>query len=205
MAEARVVCDFIEHGGDVAAMEARFGKAVSPGFDFERDLERVGLANQTTMLSGESLAIAEEIRRSVERRHGVAALPERFRSFDTICSATQERQDAVLALIESPLDVMIVVGGYNSSNTCHLAALVKSKGVPTFHIEDADGVDPATGALRHQPIGSRVEAIAEGWLGDARIIGITAGASTPNNKVGETIARICALAGVSEELRAQTA
>jgi 4-hydroxy-3-methylbut-2-enyl diphosphate reductase len=204
MAEAKVVCDFIERGGDVAAMEARFGNAVSPGFDFERDLQRVGLANQTTMLSGESLAIAEEIRRSVERRYGAAAVPERFRSFDTICSATQERQDAVLALIESPLDVMIVVGGYNSSNTCHLAALVQSRGVPTYHLEDAAGVDPVTGAIRHQPIGTREEIATDGWLGQARIIGITAGASTPNNKVGETIARICALAGVSEELRAQT-
>jgi 4-hydroxy-3-methylbut-2-enyl diphosphate reductase len=204
MAEARVVCEFIEHGGDVAAMDARFAKAVSPGFDFERDLQRVGLANQTTMLSGESLAIAEEIRRSVERRYGAAAVPDRFRSFDTICSATQERQDAVLALIESPLDVMVVVGGYNSSNTCHLAALVQSKGVRTYHIEDADGVDPVTGTIRHQPIGTRQDVTAEGWLNHARIIGITAGASTPNNKVGETIARICALAGVSEELRAQT-
>jgi 4-hydroxy-3-methylbut-2-enyl diphosphate reductase len=204
MAEAKVVCDFIEHGGDVAAMDARFAKAVSPGFDFERDLQRVGLANQTTMLSGESLAIAEEIRRSVERRYGGAAVPERFRSFDTICSATQERQDAVLALIESPLDVMIVVGGYNSSNTCHLAALVQSRGVPTFHLEDADGVDPAAGTIRHQPIGTRRDVTTDGWLGAARVIGITAGASTPNNKVGETIARICALAGVSEELRAQT-
>src|SRR5690349_20684971 len=204
MAEARVVCDFIEHVQDPAAMEARFARAVSPGFDFTRDLQRVGLANQTTMLSGESLAIAEEIRRSMERRYGAAAVPERFRSFDTICSATQERQDAVLALIESPLDVMIVVGGYNSSNTCHLAALVQSKGVRTFHIEDAEGVDPSAGNIRHQPIGTRQEVTAEGWLGEARVVGITAGASTPNNKVGETIARICALAGVTADLRAQT-
>jgi 4-hydroxy-3-methylbut-2-enyl diphosphate reductase len=205
MAEARIVCDFIEHGGDLAAMQARFAKAVSPGFDFALDLGRVGLANQTTMLSGESLAIAEEIRRSIERRYGPDAVAEHFRSFDTICSATQERQDAVLALIGEPLDVMVVVGGYNSSNTCHLAALVQSQGVRTFHVEDADGVDPAAGTIRHQPIGTKQEETTAGWLGDARVVGITAGASTPNNKVGETIARICALAGVGEELRAQTA
>jgi 4-hydroxy-3-methylbut-2-enyl diphosphate reductase len=106
--------------------------------------------------------------------------------------------------VREPLDVMVVVGGYNSSNTCHLAALVQSKGVPTFHIEDADGVDPAAGTIRHQPIGSRREETAAGWLGEGRVIGITAGASTPNNKVGETVARICALAGVAEELRALT-
>jgi 4-hydroxy-3-methylbut-2-enyl diphosphate reductase len=205
MAEARIVCDFIEQGGDVPAMAARFAKAVSPGFDFGRDLQRVGLANQTTMLSGESLAIAEEIRRSIERRYGADAVANHFRSFDTICSATQERQDAVLALIGEPLDVMVVVGGYNSSNTCHLAALVQSRGVRTFHIEDADGVDPAAGTIRHQPIGTKQEETTPAWLGDAHVVGITAGASTPNNKVGETIARICALAGVGEELRAQTA
>jgi 4-hydroxy-3-methylbut-2-enyl diphosphate reductase len=196
MTEARVVCDFIERGGDSGALAARFARAVSPGFDFDRDLVRVGIANQTTMLSGESLAIANEIRASMARRYGEAALADHFRSFDTICSATQERQDAVLALLDLPLDVMVVVGGYNSSNTCHLAALVHSRGVPVFHIEDAGAVDSATGTLRHQPIGTKGEAVAEGWLGDARVIGITAGASTPNNKIGETIVRICETAGV---------
>jgi 4-hydroxy-3-methylbut-2-en-1-yl diphosphate reductase len=200
MDEARLVCDFVEGRGDAAALDERFRKAVSPGFAFERDLGRVGIANQTTMLSGESLAIAEEIRKSVARRYGDAAVAEHFRSFDTICSATQERQDAVLALLEEPLDVMVVVGGYNSSNTCHLAALVHSRGVPVFHIEDADAIDPATATLRHQPIGTRQESVAPGWLGDARTIGITAGASTPNNKIGETIDRICATAGVALEL-----
>ncbi len=204
MAEARTVCELIERGGDVAPLAARFAGAVSPGFDFELDLRRVGIANQTTMLSGESLAIAEEIRRSMARRYGDDSVADHFRSFDTICSATQERQDAVLALIEEPLDVMVVVGGYNSSNTCHLAALVQSNGVRTFHIEDATGVDPATGTIRHQPIGAKHEATAADWLGESRTVGITAGASTPNNKVGETIARICASAGVAEELRART-
>jgi 4-hydroxy-3-methylbut-2-en-1-yl diphosphate reductase len=199
MNEARLLCEFIEHGGDVAVLEAKFGRAVSPGFDFERDLTRVGLANQTTMLSGESLAIAEEVRKSMARRYGPEKVEEHFRSFDTICSATQERQDAVLSLLQEPLDLMIVVGGYNSSNTCHLAALVDQHGIPTYHIEDAEGLDVVTGAIRHQPIGSKSEAITASWLGDARIVGITAGASTPNNKVGETIARICTIAGVNLE------
>lgn len=200
MAEARLVCDFIEGRGDAATLSDWFRKAVSPEFSFDRDLLRVGIANQTTMLSGESLAIADEVRRSMARRYGDAAVPEHFRSFDTICSATQERQDAVLALLEEPLDVMIVVGGYNSSNTCNLAALVHSRGIPVYHIEDADSIDSGTGTIRHQPIGSKQEARAEGWLGDARVIGITAGASTPNNKVGETLERICATAGVELQL-----
>ena len=194
MDEARLVCDFIERGGDAAGLRRRFAKATSPDFDFERDLARVGIANQTTMLSGESLAIAEEVRRSMVRRHGEEA-GQHFRSFDTICSATQERQDAVVALLEEPLDVMVVVGGYNSSNTCHLAALVHSRGVPVFHIEDADAVDPATGSVRHQPIGAKHEETTSGWMKGVRMIGITAGASTPNNKIGETVARICRTAG----------
>lgn len=199
MAEARMVCDFIEGRGDLASLEAKFRQAVSSGFDFERDLIRVGLANQTTMLSGESLAIAEEVRQSVIRRYGADAAPRHFRSFDTICSATQERQDAILALLQEPLDVMVVVGGYNSSNTCHLAALVHQHGIPAYHIEDADAVDVAAGTIRHQPIGTKTEAVATGWLGHSRVIGITAGASTPNNKVGETIARISAVAGLDLE------
>jgi 4-hydroxy-3-methylbut-2-en-1-yl diphosphate reductase len=202
MAEARMLCDFIEGQGELAALEARFRQAVSPGFDFTRDLTRVGLANQTTMLSGESLAIAGEVRKSIIVRYGEAAVAEHFRSFDTICSATQERQDAVLGLLREPLDLMVVVGGYNSSNTCHLAALVDLHGVRAYHIEDANAIDTVTGTIRHQPIGSKTEVTASDWLGDAKVIGITAGASTPNNKVGETIARISTVAGVEDELRA---
>ncbi len=199
MAEARMICDFIEGKGNLPSLEAKFRQAVSPGFDFERDLIQVGLANQTTMLSGESLGIAEEVRKSVTRRYGPDAVQQHFRSFDTICSATQERQDAVLALLQDRVDVMIVVGGYNSSNTCHLAALVHQHGIPAYHIEDADAVNVDTGTIRHQPIGTKTEAVAAEWLGDSKVIGITAGASTPNNKVGETIARICGVAGVDLE------
>lgn len=195
MAEAREVCDFIERGGDVAAMAERFGPVASPGFDFSRDLERVGIANQTTMLSSESLAIAEELRQAMVRRHGPAEAAARVRTFDTICSATQERQDAVIQLLEQPLDAMVVVGGYNSSNTCHLAALALGRGVPTWHIEDAACVDPETGVIRHQPVGTKRQEEARDWLAGVTRIGITAGASTPNNKIGETVVRIAAAAG----------
>ncbi len=199
MTEARAVCDFIEGRGDAAALAERFRHAMSPGFDFDRDLLRVGIANQTTMLSGESLAIAEEVRQSIIRRWGPDA-EQHFRSFDTICSATQERQDAVVQLLEQPPDVMIVVGGYNSSNTTHLAALCRGRGVRTYHIEDADAVDVTSGALRHQPAIKAPEATVTGWLEGVAEIGITAGASTPNNKIGETVLRICAVAGVEPAL-----
>jgi 4-hydroxy-3-methylbut-2-enyl diphosphate reductase len=159
----------------------------------------VGLANQTTMLSGESLAIAEEVRKSMVQRYGAESVDQHFRSFDTICSATQERQDAVLALLQEPLDLMVVVGGYNSSNTCHLAALVRQHGVVAYHIEDAGAVDTANATIRHQPIGTKSEVVTDSWLNPSNVVGITAGASTPNNKIGETIARICAVAGVDIE------
>ena len=136
----------------------------------------------------------------MERRYGTEALSAHFRTFDTICSATQERQDAVVTLLQEPLDVMVVVGGYNSSNTTHLAALVESHGIRAYHIEDANCVEPSSGTIRHQPVGEKVEVEAAAWLGTAQRIGITAGASTPNNKVGETIARIAATAGLEREL-----
>ncbi|MEO5825765.1 MAG: 4-hydroxy-3-methylbut-2-enyl diphosphate reductase [Gemmatimonadales bacterium] len=192
MAETRMVCDFIEGKGDAEALSTHFAKACTPGFDFATDLLRVGVANQTTMLSGESLAIAAEVGKAMARRYGAAALPEHFRSFDTICSATQERQDAVSDMLAQPVDVMVIVGGYNSSNTCALAALARSHGVTAYHIEDAAGIDPESRTIRHQPVGTKTEKVETGWLGDARVVGLTAGASTPNNKIGETVTRIAA-------------
>lgn len=197
MAEARPVLDFIEGRGDAAVLRERFAHASSAEFDCTTDLVRAGIANQTTMLSGESLAIAAEFRRSFALRYGEDKVDDHFRTFDTICSATQERQDAVVKLLDERVDLMLVVGGYNSSNTCHLAALAKSKGVRTFHIEDARCVTTTDGTLCHQPVGQKAEVIEPaGWLAGRSIIGITAGASTPNNKVGETIARVCEVAGV---------
>ena len=200
MTEARMVCDYIEGLAPVDSLRQHFAHSVSPGFDFATDLSRVGLANQTTMLSGESLAIAEEFRKSIERRYGPEQVAEHFRTFDTICSATQERQDAVLELLAEPLDIMVVVGGYNSSNTCHLAALSHSRQVRTYHIEDASGIDPDRGTIRHQPVSQKREVEEADWWNGACRIGITAGASTPNNKIGETISRVCATAGVSPDL-----
>ena len=199
MDEAKEVCAYIEGAGSRERFVQRFAHAVSPGFDPDRDLVKIGVANQTTMLSNESLAIAAELRAAALRRYGEPRIEEHFRTFDTICSATQDRQDAVLKLIEEPLDIMVVIGGYNSSNTTHLAAICAAK-VPTYHIEDALGIDPATGSLRHLPVGKRQEVQVPAWLpAGAVTIGITAGASTPNNKIGETIERVLALRGLRLE------
>jgi len=197
MADAREVCVYIEGAGSGEQFLQRFAGTMSPGFDPEQDLVRVGVANQTTMLSGESLAIAAELRKSMAKRYGEAALPEHFRTFDTICSATQDRQDAVLKLIADPLDLMVVIGGYNSSNTTHLAAICHDK-APTYHIEDASCVDPEAGSIRFRPVGAKEERLVTGWLPAGPLtVGVTAGASTPNNKIGETVERIAATRGLS--------
>jgi 4-hydroxy-3-methylbut-2-enyl diphosphate reductase len=198
--EAAVVCEYIRHGGDRDAFLARFGEAVSTGFDPERDLERIGCANQTTMLMSESLEIGEMFRAAMKDRYGPAAEAAHFRAFDTICSATQERQDAVLTLLdEHQLDLMLVVGGYNSSNTCNLARIC-SDGAVTYHIADPDClVSPFE--IRHRPVGAPSttasrEQVTQDWLpaeGNL-IIGLTAGASTPNNIVGQVIERLDLLA-----------
>ncbi|HET9707321.1 MAG TPA: 4-hydroxy-3-methylbut-2-enyl diphosphate reductase [Gemmatimonadales bacterium] len=201
MDEAKLVCAYIEGGGGVSreSLLQTFAHACSPGFDPDTDLVKVGVANQTTMLSNESLAIAQQLGASMARRWGDAALPDHFRTFDTICSATQDRQDAVLKLIAEPLDVMVVIGGYNSSNTTHLAAICASA-VPTYHIEDAQCIDPESGAIRFLPVGKREEERRDHWLPAGRVaLGITAGASTPNNKIGETVERIAATRGTTIE------
>jgi 4-hydroxy-3-methylbut-2-enyl diphosphate reductase len=121
-------------------------------------------------------------------------------TFDTICSATQERQDAVIELLDQPLDVMVVIGGYNSSNTISLAALCAER-VRTYHIEDASAIDPSAGTIRYRPPGAKEDSVESGWLAPDRPVevGLTAGASTPNNKIGDTVARIFATRGVSAQ------
>jgi 4-hydroxy-3-methylbut-2-en-1-yl diphosphate reductase len=186
--EAGYVCEYIRSGGDREDFLGRFRKAVSPGFDPDLHLERIGLANQTTMLSSESLEIGERFRAAMQDRYGEAALATRYRSFDTICSATQERQDAVIDLLgQEPLDLMLVIGGYNSSNTCNLARICDAQ-LPTYHIAEPDCL-LSRDAIRFRPVGTKEEIVAEGWLpatGPVRL-GLTAGASTPDNLVAQVI------------------
>jgi 4-hydroxy-3-methylbut-2-en-1-yl diphosphate reductase len=189
--QAGLVCDYIRHGGDRAAFLARFGEAASPGFDPDRDLERIGLANQTTMLMSESLEISGMLRDAMRDRHGEAALADRFRAFETICSATQDRQDAVVALLDAqPLDLMVVIGGYNSSNTANLARICAAR-LPTFHIADAAAIVSAD-EVRHRPVGGPAEVASRGWLPALGpvAVGVTAGASTPDNIVAVAIDRL---------------
>jgi 4-hydroxy-3-methylbut-2-en-1-yl diphosphate reductase len=193
-AEASIVCDYIRRGGDRSAFLTTFEHAVSPGFDPDLHLQRVGCANQTTMLSSESVEIGEMFRAAIRDRYGDGELAARFRAFDTICSATQDRQDAVIALLAAePIDLMIVIGGYNSSNTCNLARICAEQR-PTFHIADAAGLVSGD-AIRHKPVGGKQEITTSGWLPSGPVaIGLTSGASTPDNIVAEVITRLDLLA-----------
>jgi 4-hydroxy-3-methylbut-2-en-1-yl diphosphate reductase len=204
-AEAQDVCDYVRDGGDREAFLARFGKVASAGFDPDLHLQRVGLANQTTMLMSESLEIAEMFREAMTQRYGAEALADHYRSFDTICSATQERQDAVIDLLNrEALDLMVVVGGYNSSNTCNLARICADR-VPTFHIAEPECLVSAD-RIRHRPVpgagapgapaatvkGPIAEIESTAWLpptGRLRV-GLTAGASTPNSIIGTVVERL---------------
>jgi 4-hydroxy-3-methylbut-2-enyl diphosphate reductase len=209
MDEAELVMDYIEAKAGAPLREgrtalsraqflARFADRMSDGFDPDRHLDRVGVANQTTMLARESLAIGAAVGDAMERAYGTDHKSAHFRTFDTICSATQDRQDAVLEMLKEPLDLMVVVGGYNSSNTISLAALCAEK-VRTYHIADPDEIDVERNRVRFREIGAHHhEGEAEAWLpltGAVRV-GITAGASTPNNKIGEAVARLFATRGI---------
>jgi 4-hydroxy-3-methylbut-2-enyl diphosphate reductase len=188
--EAGAVCEYIRRNGDRQAFLRRFTHASSPGFDPDLHLQRVGCANQTTMLSSESLRIGEMFREAVRDRYGEEGLAGRFRAFDTICSATQDRQDAVNALLrDQRIDLMLVIGGLNSSNTFNLARICAGQ-VPTYHIADPEGLVSATD-IRHKPVSGGAEIITSEWLPPGSVsIGLTSGASTPDNLVGTAIRRL---------------
>lgn len=202
MEEADLICDYIARRPHQLSREAfiqHFQGKTTEGFDPDLHLQKIGVANQTTMLANESLAIGARIREAMVEGSGEEYAESNFRSFGTICSATQERQDAIEAMMdEGPPEVMIVMGGYNSSNTDHLAHLCR-KFTTTYHIEDAACIDPEDGTIRHKPdVGSATpEVVVTAWMPEGPFdLGMSAGASTPNNKIGEALVRILEIRGV---------
>ncbi len=204
MEEAEVVCDYMTGAEGRISREAfleRFGHKASEGFDPDLHLDRIGVANQTTMLANESLAIGGRLRKAMVEGRGEAYAEENFRSFGTICSATQERQDAVKKMMDTPPDVMVVIGGYNSSNTNHLAHMCREY-TRTYHVEDSSCIDVTLGTIRHKPelAADAPEVEEEGWLPSGPFsLGITAGASTPNNKIGDAVLRVLKMRGIQVE------
>jgi len=194
VAETERLCEFLLGKRTAGELMAEFRDAASPGFDPDRDLQRMGLANQTTMLMTETLKVQETLRQALVERHGSEALEEHYRAFDTICSATQERQDAVLDMLrDGGLGAMIVIGGYNSSNTQALARMCAPR-IRTFYIDNPTCIEETS--IRHRPVGAAVESRTDDWLpAGAQAIGITAGASTPDSVVGQVLERILTLRG----------
>jgi 4-hydroxy-3-methylbut-2-en-1-yl diphosphate reductase len=194
MAQAEYVANYVLNGGDRAEFMAKFGNAHSEGFDPDRDLDRVGIANQTTMLKGETEAIGKLFEHTMMQKYGPDKLNEHFWSFNTICDATQERQDAMYEIVEAKLDLMLVVGGYNSSNTTHLQEIAVDRTIPSYHIDSADRILEGN-RIEHKPLGKDLE-IQENWLPAGEIVvGITSGASTPDKVVEDAIERIFAAKG----------
>lgn len=204
MDEASLVFDYIAKRPGHLRREAfmkHFEAKATPGFDPDVHLEKVGVANQTTMLAKESLAIGMKVHEAMVEHFGEEHAAEHFRSFGTICSATQERQDAVAEMMQDPPDIMLVIGGYNSSNTNHLAHLCRQH-TRTFHVEDAACIDVEHGTIRHKPEldPTADQLVDKDWLPEGPFqMGITAGASTPNNKIGEALIRVLAIRGIELE------
>jgi 4-hydroxy-3-methylbut-2-enyl diphosphate reductase len=189
MNEAQYVSDYILNGGNRDEFLTKFSRACSAGFDPERDLEQIGIANQTTMLKSETEQIGKLFEHTMLKKYGPAELNNHFLSFNTICDATQERQDAMLELVEKKLDLMVVIGGFNSSNTTQLQQISIDRGIASYHIDCAARIGEGN-QLEHKPLHRDLE-ISQNWLPDGEIVvGITSGASTPDKVVEEVIEKI---------------
>jgi len=189
--EAQYVCDYIMRGGDRAAFLAKFSNAISKGFDPETMLSRVGLANQTTMLKGETQAIGKLLEKTMMEKYGPAALNDHLLVMDTICDATQERQDALYEMVDDPeIDLLLVVGGFNSSNTSHLQEISEHRGLPSFWVDSAARIDVAGNKLLHKMAGGELVETSD-WLKPGPLtIGVTSGASTPDKAVEEVLDKV---------------
>ena len=199
LAETDIVTDYIRNGGDKAVFLAHFEKAHSDGFDPDIHLKEVGVANQTTMLKSETEEIQRRVRDAITERDGAA---EKFQVFDTICGATQERQDALFDMLKKPMDTLLVVGGYNSSNTAHLVE-IGNENLPTYFIREASCLESLE-SIVHFDLEENEEITSQNVLAGfdekEATIGITAGASCPANLIEETIVRVLGLRGISREM-----
>ena len=196
LAETDYVCDYIVNGGNKAEFLSKFKGAYSEGFDPDVHLHAIGVANQTTMLRGETQEVQHRLRRAMALKYGDAKIDRHFRFFDTICGATQDRQDALEKLLQEPINLLLVIGGYNSSNTSHLAEMGEAK-LPTYFIKNAAKME-SDKLIRHYDQHKHEEAETENWLPSGKVtVGITAGASCPNNLIEDAIRRLFELRGIS--------
>jgi 4-hydroxy-3-methylbut-2-enyl diphosphate reductase len=187
--QAEYVVNYILHGGDRTEFLTKFKNAYSEGFDPDLDLVKIGIANQTTMLKSETEQIGKLFEQTMLKKYGPIELNEHFMSFNTICDATQERQDAMLNLVTEDLDLMVVIGGFNSSNTTHLQEIAMEHGIPSYHIDSVARIGQGN-RIEHKPLGKDLQ-VKENWLPEGKItIGVTSGASTPDKVVADVIEKI---------------
>jgi len=198
LAETDYVCDYIVKGGSKAEFLEKFKGAYSEGFDPDIHLSSIGVANQTTMLRGETEEVQRRLKAAMAQKYGETEVQKHFRFFDTICGATQDRQDALEKLLHEPLNLLLVIGGYNSSNTSHLAEMGEAK-LPTYFIKNAAKME-SDKLIHHYDQHKHEEIEAVNWLPPGKItVGITAGASCPNNLIEDTIRRLFELRGISAQ------
>ncbi len=199
--QANYVSNYILNGGNKTEFLEKFKNAHSEGFDPDQNLDCIGIANQTTMLKSETEQIGKLFEKTMLKKYGPAVLSEHFMSFNTICDATQERQDAMFDLVKEKLSLMVVIGGYNSSNTTHLQEISIDYKIPSYHIDSADRIGPEN-RVEHKPLNKDLE-ILENWLPDGEIVvGVTSGASTPDKVVEEVMEKIFAIKGVNSLVNA---
>jgi 4-hydroxy-3-methylbut-2-en-1-yl diphosphate reductase len=202
--ETDYVCQYILQGGNRAEFLQKFKGAYSPDFNPDEHLKAIGVANQTTMLRGETEEVQRRLREAIQQKYGAAEMSRHFRAFETICGATQERQNALQKLLAGPLDLLLVIGGYNSSNTSHLAEMGEAK-LPTYFIKNAAKM-VSENLIVHYQQHLQKEIETHDWLpAGAATVGITAGASCPNNLIEDTIRRLFEFRGISVEQLLQDA
>ena len=185
--EAQYVCDYILKGGDKEEFMTKFKNAYSEGFDPDVDLVGLGIANQTTMLKGETEQIGKLLEKTMMEKYGVTELDNHYKNAgDTICDATQERQDAMYKIVEAKPDIMLVIGGFNSSNTQHLQEIAEDAGVKSFWVDTPDRLDTSnviTWRTAHGELKT-----TEDWLPEGPVtIGVTSGASTRDKVVQDVL------------------
>ena len=189
--EAEDLADVIRGEMGKEAFFKRFGHKCSEGFDPHRDLRRIGVVNQTTMLATETREIAQTLRQALADRYGADQIKTHFAdTSDTLCYATNENQNATRALIQHGADVALVVGGYNSSNTSHIVALCSPE-MPTYFIQNADEI-LSRSRIRHFVLKNKDVRIGQTWLPDKRPldIALTCGASCPDVIVEGVLLRV---------------
>ena len=196
--ETDIICHYIKNGGSKTTLLERFQGCYSEDFDPDLHLQAVGVANQTTMMRGETEEVQRRIRAAIEERYGAENVDSHFRFFDTICGATQDRQDALSEMLAQPMNLLLVIGGYNSSNTSHLAEMGGSV-LPTYFIKNA-GEIIGPDRIRHWNQYAQQVEETRNWLPEGNItVGITAGASCPNNLIEEVITRLFDIRGNSDD------